>query len=537
MQRSRQMTGAAINGPSPVTGARSLGRKALTGLVLATAAGGLLLIDGGLVAKPALAQKAAETIETPFGRAPVTFADIIEKVKPSVVSVSVVSGGPKKEMASKDDDNDGGSRPRPRLPEGMPDIPEDSPLYDFFFKNMPKGQRPDSKPMQGQGSGFVVSSDGYVVTNNHVIEGANKIQVSFDDREKFDCVLVGTDPRTDLALLKIQSSKTFPAVTFAAKPARVGDWALAVGNPFGLGGTVTAGIVSALARDINPGPYEFLQIDAAVNKGNSGGPTFNLNGEVMGVNTAIYSPSGGNVGIAFAVPAKTALDVIEQLKKSGSVSRGWLGVKIQNVDEDTSNALGLPDQKGALISEVTPDGPAETSGLKAQDTILSVNSEAVNDSKDLARKIADLSPDSSVDLKVWRAGAAQDMKIKLGKFPGSAEEIAKLESGQGPGKKSEEPEAPTGVEVDKLGLKLEGKGKDDGVAIADVASNSDAAEKGIKAGDIILQVDGTAVTSPADVVSSVNKVHGNGKKAVLLYIKSADQKRVVGVKFGTKDKG
>ncbi len=532
MQRSRQIAGAANTGPLS-----SFGRKVSTGLAVTVIAGGVLLAGGGLAPKSALAQKAADSIETPFGRSPLTFADIIEKVKPSVVSVSVVSGGNTK-MASKDDsqeENKPGKQAKPgkrKLPEGMPDIPEDSPLFDFFFRNMPKGgKQAEERPMQGQGSGFVISTDGYVVTNNHVIEGANKIQVSFDDREKLDVELIGTDPRTDLALLKIQSSKTFPAVKFADKPARVGDWALAVGNPFGLGGTVTAGIVSALARDINPGPYEFIQIDAAVNKGNSGGPTFNLNGEVMGVNTAIYSPSGGNVGIAFAVPAKTAMDVVEQLKKSGSVSRGWLGVKIQNVDEDTSAALGLPDQKGALISEVTPDGPAQGAGLKAQDTILSVNAAAVNDSKDLARKIADLRPDSSVDLKVWRGGSAQDMTVKLGKFPGSAEEIAKLENGQAPG--NDDSQAPAGVEVEKLGLRLDSKPTGGGVAIADVASNSDAAEKGIKPGDVILQVDGTEVTSAADVISSVNKVHGNGKKAVLLYIKSADQKRVVGIKFGS----
>ena len=184
------------------------------------------------------------------------------------------------------------------------------------------------------------------MTNNHVIDGASKIQVSFDDQEKLDAELVGTDPRTDIALLKIKSDKTFPAVKFADKPARVGDWALAVGNPFGLGGTVTAGIVSALGRDIGSGPYDFIQIDAAVNKGNSGGPTFNLQGEVIGVNTAIFSPSGGNVGIAFAVPARTAIDVIDQLKKSGTVSRGWLGVKIQNVDDDTASAIGLTEAEG-----------------------------------------------------------------------------------------------------------------------------------------------------------------------------------------------
>jgi len=521
-------TAAANYGPK-----QAARRSARLGLSAAALAGGLLAAGPLLAVAPAYAQlKPADSLETPFGRAPLTFADIIQKVKPSVVSVSVVSGGSKAKMASKDEGAEKGKGQR-RLPEGMPDIPEDSPLYDFFFKNMPKGKQQEERPSQAQGSGFVISADGYVVTNNHVVEGANKIQVSFDDQEKFDAELIGTDSRTDLALLKIQSSKNFPAVPFAAQPPRVGDWALAVGNPFGLGGTVTAGIVSALARDINPGPYEFLQIDAAVNRGNSGGPTFNLQGEVMGVNTAIFSPSGGNVGIAFAIPAKTVVDVVEQLKKSGSVSRGWLGVKIQNVDEDTLAALGLPEAKGALVSEITPEGPASGSGLKVQDTILQVNADKINDSKDLARKIADLRPDAMVELKVWRGGAEQTVKVKLGKFPGSTEEIAKLEQGQAP-----DADGDGGVEVDKLGLRLapaKSKGeKADGVEIADVANNSDAAEKGLKAGDIILQVDGTPVSSPSDVVASVDKVHGDGKKAIMFYVKTADQKRIVPLRFGKK---
>ncbi|MEQ1576794.1 MAG: Do family serine endopeptidase [Hyphomicrobium sp.] len=527
MQSSRSTLNSANTGP------KSLSRRsARLGLSAAALAGGLLAAGPVLLAGPAYAQlKAADSVETAFGRAPLTFADIIQKVKPSVVSVSVVSGGSK--VASKEGGNEKGKgKGTRRLPEGMPDIPEDSPLYDFFFKNMPKGNQPDERPSQAQGSGFVISTDGYIVTNNHVVEGANKIQVSFDNQEKFDADLIGTDPRTDLALLKIQSSRTFPAVALSTSVPRVGDWALAVGNPFGLGGTVTAGIVSALARDINPGPYEFIQIDAAVNKGNSGGPTFNLSGEVMGVNTAIFSPSGGNVGIAFAIPARTVNDVVEQLKKSGSVSRGWLGVKIQNVDEDTSAALGLPDSKGALVSEITADGPAAGSGLKVQDTILQVNADKINDSKDLARKIADLRPDAMVELKVWRGGAEQSVKVKLGKFPGSAEEIAKLEQGQAPGDDTDE-----GVEVDKLGMKLapsKTSGGSEGVTIADVANNSDAAEKGLKAGDIILQVDGAPVSTPEEVVESVNKIAGNGKKAVMLYVKTAEQKRIVPLRFGKK---
>jgi serine protease Do len=386
---------------------------------------------------------------------------------------------------------------------------------------MPQQQR----PTQAQGSGFVITEDGYVVTNNHVVDGATKIQVSFDDQEKLEAELVGTDPRTDIALLKLKSEKKFPFVKFADKPARVGDWALAVGNPFGLGGTVTAGIVSALGRDIGSGPYDFIQIDAAVNKGNSGGPTFNLHGEAIGVNTAIFSPSGGNVGIAFAVPARTAQDVIAQLKKSGTVSRGWLGVKIQNVDEDTASAIGLTEAKGALVSEVTPNGPAAGSGLKVQDAIVQVNADKIADSRDLARKIADYAPDTTVDVKVWRANKEEIVKVRLGKFPGSTEELAKLEQGKST-------EDPTSTALDQLGLTLApAKGGGEGVAVTEVDPQSDAAEKGIKAGDVILEVGGNTVTGPGDVADGVKKASELGRKAVMLYIKSADQRRIVPIQL------
>lgn len=496
--------------PGARTGPRSKGvaagrRAHATVAALASAA----LMVGALAPSPSFAQL------SPAPGAPLTFADVIEKVKPSVVSISVVAG-------SK------GARDKRGLPEGFPDIPEDSPFYDFF-KNLPKEFRnmPQPRPSQAQGSGFVISADGYVVTNNHVVDSASKIHVSFDDQEKLEAELVGTDPRTDIALLKIKSNgKTFPFVKFADKPARVGDWALAVGNPFGLGGTVTAGIVSALGRDIGSGPYDFIQIDAAVNKGNSGGPTFNLDGEAIGVNTAIFSPSGGNVGIAFAVPAKTALEVIEQLKQSGSVSRGWLGVKIQNVDEDTASAIGLAEPKGALVSEITPGGPAAGSGLKVQDAILQVNADKIADSRDLARKIAAYAPDTTVDVKIWRGNKEETVKVKLGKFPGSSEEIARLEQG----KPADEVAGDT--ELEQLGLTLApARGGAEGVTVADVDPDSDAAEKGIKAGDVILEIGGTAVSGPADVADGIKKAKEMGRKAVMLYIKSADQRRIVPIQL------
>jgi serine protease Do len=476
---------------------------------------------------------AGATVETPYGRAPLSFADLVDRVKPSVVSISVVNDGGAAKVADKGGKGGGGGL-------NIPELPEDHPLHDFF-KNLPKefGQGPGQgqggerqRPVQAQGSGFAISADGYVVTNNHVIDGANKIEVAFDSGEKCTAKLVGTDQRTDLALLKFEPKGNIPFVKLATKQPRVGDWALAVGNPFGLGGTVTAGIVSALARDIGSGPYDYLQIDAAVNRGNSGGPTFNLEGDVIGVNTAIYSPSGGNVGIAFAVPAKTVHEVVEQLKKGGTVSRGWLGVKIQNVDDDTAASLGLPESKGALVSEVTVGGPAAASGIKSQDTILQVNGEKIADSRDLARKIAEFAPDTSVDVKVWRNNSEQSIKVKLGLFPNSGDPMK-------PASNDQEKPGASPLDLSQLGLTLmpaRSGGVTDGVVIAEVDPASDAAEKGLKAGDIILEVSGESVTDPKDVVAGIKKVQDLKRPAVLLNIKSGDQKRLVAVQIKDKDK-
>ena len=500
--------------------------------LVALMATGVLGLGLSALETPALAEtKAGAAMEMP-GRAPLSFADLVDRVKPSVVSVSVVNDGGASKVADK-----GGPGGGPGKGRGMviPELPEDHPLHDFF-KNLPKdfgqggpGEGGKPHPMMGQGSGFLVSADGYVVTNNHVIDGATKIQVSFDETVKYEAKLIGTDQRTDIALLKIQSDKTFPFVKLADKEPRVGDWALAVGNPFGLGGTVTAGIVSALARDIGSGPYDYLQIDAAVNKGNSGGPTFNLDGDVIGVNTAIYSPSGGSVGIAFDVPAKTVKEVVQQLKSGGTVSRGWLGVKIQNVDEDTAASLGLPVPKGALVSEVTANGPAAAAGLKTQDAILQINSDKIADSRDLARKIAEFSPDTTVDVKVWRNNSEQTVKVKLGLFPSSGDPMKSAEPEGKPEKSS--------LELSQLGLTLmparSGSPKE-GVVIAEVDSSSDAAEKGLKAGDVIIEVSGQPVSAPEDVVGGVKKAQELKRSAVLLHVKSGDQKRFVAVQL--KDK-
>ncbi len=469
------------------------------------------------------------------GRAPLSFADIVDRVKPAVVSIQVTAGGRAVAQAPQQQQQQPprGGQQQPRRPEnfgGIPGLPDDHPLNEFF-KNLPRGAPgTPNQPSMSQGSGFVISEDGFVVTNNHVIDGATKIQVTFDNREKFEAELVGTDGRTDIALLKLKSDRKFQAVKFAPKEPRVGDWVLAVGNPFGFGGTVTAGIVSALARDVNSGPYDFLQIDAAVNRGNSGGPTFNLDGEVVGVNTAIYSPSGGNVGIAFAVPSRTVTEVVQQLRSQGSVSRGWLGVKIQNIDEDTAASLGLPDAKGALVNEVTSGGPAAAAGIKNGDAILTVNGEKIADSRELARKIAGLQPNATVEVRVLRSGREEAISVKLGDF--------KDASGPQPTPaKAEAPKAAPAVTLSQLGVSLanpgsaQAKGVREGLVVTEVETGSDAAAKGIRAGDVILEVSSQPVASAADLTKGVEEAQKLGRRAVLLRVKTGEVSRFVAVQL------
>ena len=493
-------------------------------LVCASAIAGLALagvVGLGLPQSAVHAQRSDTTVQMP-GRAPLSFADIVERVKPAVVSIHVTNGGAKVAQGPK------GTPKSPR--DFLPDLPDDHPLNEFF-KNLPKEWRGQPGPSQprpslAQGSGFVISADGFVVTNNHVIDGASKFQVSFDKDNKYEAELIGADQRTDIALLKIKDSSTpFTFVKFSDKTPRIGDWVLAIGNPFGLGGSVTAGIVTAQGRDIGSGPYDYMQIDAAVNRGNSGGPTFNLEGEVVGVNTAIYSPSGGNVGIAFAIPSKTAAEVVTQLKSGGSVNRGWLGVKIQNIDEDTAASLGLGEPKGALVSEVTAGGPAADAGLRNGDAILSVNGNKVADSRDLARQIAGYAPNARVEVSILRGQKEQTIGVKLGKFP-SGKELAKVESG----KPAPEPQA---TEMDQLGLSVApGSGPDkDGVVVTNVDNASDAAQKGIKSGDVILEIGALAVKNPEDVANGVKEAAKLGRKAVLMRIKSGSETRFVAVQL------
>ncbi len=448
---------------------------------------------------------------------PLGFADVVERVKPSVISVKVTTKGKTADASNKDDADESGS-----------------PMERFFRQfGGPNGeyQNPGRNgrhgEMMGQGSGFFISSDGYAVTNNHVVEGADKVEVTTDAGKTYTAKVVGTDPRTDLALIKVEGGSDFSFAKLAEGKARIGDWVLAVGNPFGLGGTVTAGIVSASGRDIGSGPYDdFIQIDAPVNKGNSGGPAFNMQGEVVGVNTAIYSPSGGSVGIAFSIPAMTVKNVIAQLKDKGSVSRGWIGVQIQPVTQDIADGMGLKQAQGALVADPQKDGPAAKAGVEAGDVITTANGQSVKDAHELARIIGSFAPGSTVKLDMLRKGQSKVVSLTLGQLPNAQQAKADIEAdGKGSTK---------GIDVPHLGLTLAPAGKADnagkeGVVITKVEPKSAAADRGLKKGDVILEVAGKNVTKPGDVGDALEAARTDKKGSVLMRLRSGDASRYVAV--------
>ena len=447
---------------------------------------------------------------------PTGFADMVDRVKPSVISVKVTM---KEKVVDADSKTDDGS---------------DSPMERFFHRfGGPEGtpQNPGREgrhgEMMGQGSGFFISSDGYAVTNNHVVDGADKVEVTTDAGKTYTAKVIGTDPRTDIALIKVEGGSDFPFVKLSEGKARIGDWVLAVGNPFGLGGTVTAGIVSARGRDIGSGPYDdFIQIDAPVNKGNSGGPSFNMQGEVVGVNTAIYSPSGGSVGIAFSIPASTVKTVITQLKDKGSVSRGWIGVQIQPVSQDIADSLGLKKAEGALVADPQKDGPAAKAGVEAGDVITAVNGQTIKDARELARVIGDIAPGTTAKLDVLHQGKTKVVNLTLGLLPNAKEAKADVETdGKG---------STHGTDVPRLGLtiapagKVDGGGKE-GVVVTKVEPKSAAADRGLKKGDVILEVAGKSVSSPGDVSAALEAARTDKKSSVLMRLRSGDASHYVAV--------
>jgi serine protease Do len=447
--------------------------------------------------------------------APTGFADIVAKVKPAVMSVRVkVDGGAQTTgLGGAELDNI-----PPGLREffrrfGMPDGQDGMP------QRMPRGQ--GHRVIMGQGSGFFISPDGYAVTNNHVVEKAESVEVTTDDGKIHKAKVIGTDPRTDLALIKVDGG-SFPYVKLADQTPRIGDWVVAVGNPFGLGGTVTAGIVSARGRDIGASAYDdFIQIDAPVNKGNSGGPTFDTEGNVIGVNTAIFSPSGGSVGIAFAIPADTVKSVVTQLKDHGSVTRGWIGVQIQPVTQDIADSLGLKKAQGALVAEPQDNSPAKKAGIEAGDVITAVNGEEVKDARDLAKKIGALQPKATIKLSVLHKGSEKTVSLTLGEMPNSKEALATPNDSDS-----------NGVDMGKLGLTLApaarvaGAGSE-GVVVTEVDSSGAAAEHGFATGDVILEVAGKSVSTPNDVRKAIATVKKEGKRTVLLRVKKGDNTRFV----------
>ena len=451
---------------------------------------------------------------------PIGFADIVERVKPSVISVRV-------KMAEKQASNDSSS------PEDSP-FPPGSPMERFFKRfggpeGLPgqKGQRGRGGQMTGQGSGFFISPDGYAVTNNHVVDGADKVEVTTDDGTVHTAKVIGTDSRTDVALIKVDGVKDIPFAKLSESQPRIGDWVLAVGNPFGLGGTVTAGIVSARGRDIGSGPYDdFIQIDAPVNKGNSGGPTFNTAGDVMGVNTAIYSPSGGSVGIAFAIPASTVKAVVQQLQDKGSVSRGWIGVQIQPVTPEIADSLGLKRAEGALVAEPQANGPAAKAGVESGDVITRVNDVPVKDARELARTIGGMAPGQTVKLVVIHKGQDKILSMTLGELPNAKQAKADTDQNSDSGK------ATKGTTVPNLGLTLApansvaGAGKD-GVVVTSVDPNSPSADRGFKEGDVILEIAGKLVATPAEVSDAMKTAKADNKNSVLVRVKSGDSSRFV----------
>ncbi len=452
--------------------------------------------------------------------APDSFADLVEQLQPAVVNVSttqMVTGQP-----------EGGTGPGFEFPPG-------SPFRDFFDQF---NQQRDDKPRRATslGSGFVIDPSGLIVTNNHVIEGAEKISVTFIDDTTLEAELVGRDIKTDLALLRVKVDHKLAAVPWGnSDKMRVGDWVIAIGNPLGLGGTVTAGIVSARQRDINSGPYDdFIQTDAPINRGNSGGPLFNVEGQVIGINTAIYSQSGGSIGIGFAIPSNMAATVIDQLKKYGTTRRGWLGVQIQGVTDEIAESLGLKEVKGALVAGVLENSPAEAAKLQTGDVILKFDGKEVGESRRLPRVVAETEVGRTVDVVIWRNGKEIVAKVTLGELE-KFDEAALT-------KPEPEKAKPEQRSIDELGLGLSTitpalaekyrfeSGKE-GVVITDVNADSGAAEKGLREGDIIVEVNQEKVATPDSVAAKIKAAAADGRRSVLLLIDREGDLRFVALRI------
>ena len=443
-----------------------------------------------------------------------SFADVVEQVSPAVVNITI-------------------TRPAQTVPagafSGLRPGPGGSQLDDFFerFFGAP-GVPHQGRPIRGQGSGFIIDRSGYVVTNNHVVDGAESVVVTLNDGRELDATIVGTDPQTDLALLRVEAVGDLPALRFGdSDEARVGEWVLAIGNPFGLGGTATAGIISARGRDIQSGPYDdYLQIDAPINSGNSGGPVFNANGEVIGVNTAIFSPNGGNVGIGFAIPASQVEAIVDELKQSGTVQRGWLGVQIQDVDEQLAASFGLDEARGVAVAGVAEDSPADEAGIAVGDVILEFDGEDIDDARELSRTVAATDPQQDVRVTVWRDGEEKSLNVTLARSDAAAEVAA------APGGAGSTDAATLGLaltELDAGWRERLGVDEDvDGVVITRVRPDSPAAESGLRPGDVISRIDAAEVNDVEEAARLTMRAREQ-RDHVTLLVRRGDAQRFVSV--------
>ncbi len=486
--------------------------------------------------------------------APDSFADLAAALAPAVVNISSQQA-----VQAKAD--------RPGGPDDQP-FPQGSPFEQFFKDFMERHGGPgggpgggsgggggqhgdngggDDSPRRGValGSGFIIDPAGFIVTNNHVIEGADEITVNLHDGTSLKAKLIGHDDRTDVALLKVDSPAPLPAVPFAdSDGARVGDWVLAIGNPFGLGGSVTAGIVSARGRDIRQGPYDdFIQTDAAINRGNSGGPLFNMNGEVIGINTAIYSPSGGSIGIGFSIPSNMAKQVVAQLKDFGRTKRGWLGVQIQQVTPDIADGLGLHPAHGAMVASVTDDGPAAKSQIHGGDVILKFNGSDVKDLHALPRLVAETEIGKQVPVVLWRDGKEMTVQASIAELPDEIQQASATQQAAPAPKAASAAVAITGLGMrmapltDDLRAKYNLAGDQKGVVVTEVTNNGAAAGRGLKAGDVVTEVQQEAVASPQDVQERVAKYRGMNRKTVLMLVQNSDGLRWVPLPLANEKPG
>lgn len=502
----------------PVAVARAVGETALLRW-----AATVLVVAAMLMAAAALTSVGARAAP-----APDSFADLAEKLVPAVVNISTTQ----KVQDGQD---------LPEMPQFPPGSPFDEFFRDFFNRRGQGGAERPQRPRNATalGSGFIVRANGFIVTNYHVIEGAEEITVVLHDNTSLQAKLIGRDDKTDLAVLKVETDKPLPFVDFGDSDImRVGDWVLAIGNPFGLGGSVTAGIISARSREINAGPYDdFLQTDASINRGNSGGPMFNMDGKVIGINTAIYSPSGGSVGIGFAIPSSLARGVVDQIIEFGRTKRGWLGVRIQSVTPEIAESLGLQKPEGALVAGVTEGGPAAKAGIETGDVILQFDGKPISESRRLPRVVADTPVDKQTSVQVWRKGARKDLPVTLGELEAAEESglLASTTDSQSDANKPQELDS-LGVTLSALtdALKKQYSLADDqkGVVVTAVTGGSPAAEKGLKPGDVIVEVGQAEVAAPADVAKKVTEARDGGRKSVLLLVESGGDLRFVALPVG-----